>query len=297
MPRRPRIHIDNGFYHVLARGNNKAEVFHHPDDYRSYLSILDTFGQKLGVLLHAYVLMPNHVHLVVQVGTLPLSKFMQRVQQTYTQAFNQRHSRVGHVFQGRFKAFLVEDDSYLLALIRYIHLNPVRAGITVDPEDYPWTSHHHYTKGSGPGRVHTAFVLEFLASWGVNSLRELDLLPGTPAGPDAANRPELPAAVPPDNTLIASQFTAILGAVARATAVKPASITGSGRDRATCRARHLLIYYAIHKADFGLSTISKLLNCSLAAVSLAADKVHSKLDTGNREWQGLLTAVETHLLS
>ncbi|MDQ7792156.1 MAG: transposase [Clostridia bacterium] len=106
------------------------------------LSLLDKYIPLNGAVLHGYVLMPNHIHLILQAGARPLSKLMQVVQQTYTQGFNKRYERVGHVFQGRYKAFLIDEESYLLALIRYIHLNPVRANICATPEQYPWSSHH-----------------------------------------------------------------------------------------------------------------------------------------------------------
>ena len=292
MPRQPRAHIDNAFYHVLARGNNKEEIFYRPEDFRTYLSILDFFGQKHGFLLHAFVLMPNHVHLLIQVGTSPLSTLMHRVQQTYTQEFNRRYSRVGHIFQGRFKALLVEDDSYLLTLIRYIHLNPVRAAIAVNPEDYPWTSHGHYATGKGPGRVHTDFVLKVLASFGVESIQDFDLLLCNEAQ-DTANGREIVRS-DPYKAPIEMQFSAVLRAVAEATGVSPTRITGTGRDRTASRARHLLSYFAIHQANLKVSTLSRMLGCSSTAVTLAINKITERLDSGDQEWQDALATVETH---
>lgn len=172
MPRRPRLHVEGGFYHVIARGDNKEVTFIVPDDYSGYLSLLDKYGPRNDITLHGYALMPNHIHLIAQTGSKPLAKFMQVVQQTYTQGFNKRHERVGHVFQGRYKAFLIDEEAYLLALVRYVHLNPVRAKLCTSPDDYPWSSHRHYMSGQGFGRVETGFIRDILSSYGCNTIMD-----------------------------------------------------------------------------------------------------------------------------
>ena len=103
------------------------------------------------VTLHAYCLMPNHVHLVLRTAEASLARFMQSLQQSYTQRFNRRYGQVGHVFQGRYKALLCETDEYLVTLVRYVHLNPVRAGLAARAEDYPYSGHRAYLGGSGDG--------------------------------------------------------------------------------------------------------------------------------------------------
>lgn len=112
--------------------------------------------------LYAYVLMPNHFHLLMKVAEKPLSKVMQSLLYRYTRYYNQRYHQVGHLFQGRYKAILCDKESYLLELIRYLHLNPVRARMVRDPEDYPWSSHRVYLGDSdGVGIA----VKEILARW------------------------------------------------------------------------------------------------------------------------------------
>src|SRR5436309_10951023 len=93
--------------------------------------------------------MDNHVHLAIETGDAPLSRIMAGLQSSYTQAFNRRYRRVGHLFQGRYKAFLIEKDRYGLALLRYIHENPVKAGIVAAPQEYAWSSDRHYRRGKG----------------------------------------------------------------------------------------------------------------------------------------------------
>lgn len=113
------------------------------DHYRFYL-LLQEGTHRFGYRVHAFCLMTNHIHLAVQIGDIPLSRGMQNLSFRYTRWINRRENRTGHLFQGRYKAVLVDGDSYLLELVRYIHLNPVRAGLVENPEEYPWSSHCAY---------------------------------------------------------------------------------------------------------------------------------------------------------
>src|SRR6266540_71048 len=144
MARRPRLFAPGLLYHVIARGNQQQLTFLTDLDYQAYLIRLATYRQRYGVVLYAYCLMPNHVHLLLQTSEPPLAKFMQGLQQSYTQRFNRVYGKVGHLFQGRYKAIVCERDEYLAALIRYIHLNPVRARLVRDPEAYPYSGHRAY---------------------------------------------------------------------------------------------------------------------------------------------------------
>ena len=144
MARKPRIHLPGGIYHVIFRGNAGQPVFLFDDDrYRFYL-LLQEGTCRFGYRIHAFCLMTNHIHLVLQSGEIPLSRGMQNLSFRYTRWVNWREKRTGHLFQGRYKAVLVDGDSYLLELVRYIHLNPVRAGMVEAPEAYPWSGHGAY---------------------------------------------------------------------------------------------------------------------------------------------------------
>jgi REP element-mobilizing transposase RayT len=136
MARKPRIEFPGALYHVIARGNQRRRTFFNPEDYENYLSRLWSYHEKFHFTLYAHCLMPNHIHLLIESAEVPLSKIMQAIQFSYTQSFNRRHKKVGHLFQGRYKAVLCQKDEYLLELVRYIHLNPVRAGIVKDPKNY-----------------------------------------------------------------------------------------------------------------------------------------------------------------
>lgn len=147
MARRPRVFAPGLLYHVIGRGNQRQRIFLRDGDYHAYLQRVAKYRQKYGVQVWAYCLMPNHVHLLVETSGPPLAKFMQGVQQSYTQYFNRLHEKVGHVFQGRYKAIVCEKERYLVALIRYIHLNPVRAKLVEKPELYAYSGHAAYLTG------------------------------------------------------------------------------------------------------------------------------------------------------
>ena len=141
MARPLRLEYAGALYHITARGNGRGEIFVDDEDRQRFLSALAATVIRLGWLCHAYCLMDNHYHLLIETPTASLSEGMRQINGTYTQSFNRRHGRVGHVLQGRFKAILVERESYLLELCRYIVLNPVRAGLVKEAGRYPWSSY------------------------------------------------------------------------------------------------------------------------------------------------------------
>lgn len=144
MPRKLRIHIPGALYHVILRGNARQDIFSDDRDRLRFYEILNKSHERFQYRILAFCLMINHVHLAVQVGDIPLSRIMQNISQNYTRWFNWRHTKCGHVFQGRYKAIMVDADSYLLELVAYIHLNPVRAGVADQPAQHRWSSHRAY---------------------------------------------------------------------------------------------------------------------------------------------------------
>lgn len=141
MARPLRIEFPGALYHVTARGNARQDIFLDVEDLHLFLGVLERVVSRFHLLLYAYCVMDNHFHLVLETPDGNLSKAMRQLNGVYTQAFNRRHGRVGHVLQGRFKAILVDRDSYLLELCRYVVLNPVRARTTRKPDTYPWSSY------------------------------------------------------------------------------------------------------------------------------------------------------------
>jgi putative transposase len=141
MARPLRIEYSGAVYHVTSRGNARADIFLTDNDRRAFLDVLENVVQKCNWLCHAFCLLDNHYHLIIETPDPNLSLEMRQLNGVYTQAFNRAHQRVGHVFQGRYKAILVEKGSHLLELCRYVALNPVRAGMVAKPDDWKWSSY------------------------------------------------------------------------------------------------------------------------------------------------------------
>lgn len=264
MARKPRIEFSGAFYHVIARGNRRAAIFHSEVDYHAYLDRLERYRQRDGVTLHAYVLMSNHVHLLLEIGDQPLSRTMQTLQFTYSQYYNRRYDKSGHVFQGRYQAILCDRESYLLELVRYLHLNPARIRKPVSPWTYRWSSHAAYVGRSSPVQMSTEPVLRSfhrqigLARQAYRRFMQDGLAQGhqdrfyetvdqrflgderfieeadrrTSAMREVTARPQRVA------------FGTLLAAVATAHAVTPREIVSPGRQRTLVHARAMLVYLA-----------------------------------------------------
>ena len=159
MARKPRVEYAGAFYHVICRGNHRQVIFRSDGDRKYYLERLEEYRQRYGFNVYAYVLMSNHVHLLIQTGEVALSRIMQGLQLKYTRYYNRKYKEVGHLFQGRYKAILCDRQAYLLELVRYLHLNPGRMRVPTDPWKYKWSSHTAYLGKSGSVRIDTSTVL------------------------------------------------------------------------------------------------------------------------------------------
>ena len=174
MARPIRVEFEGAVYHVTARGNERRRIFRSDKDRALFLETLGQMTERFGVVVHVYCLMPNHYHLVIGTPRGNLTRAVGWFQTTYTIRYNHRHQRVGHLFQGRFKAHLVEADLYAKQLVLYIHLNPVRPRDKArsiphekrkDLEEYRWSSHRAY---SGTGQRADWLNLDWLSYWGNN---------------------------------------------------------------------------------------------------------------------------------
>ncbi len=141
MARPLRIEYEGAVYHVTSRGNARNKIFNDNRDREIFLSILSTVVVRYSWLCHSYCLMDNHYHIMIETPDANLSMGMRQLNGIYTQKYNKRHHKTGHIFEGRFKAILVQKDNYLLELCRYVVLNPVRAGVVGKPEDWRWSSY------------------------------------------------------------------------------------------------------------------------------------------------------------
>lgn len=171
MSARPAIFTAQGFYHVYNRGHNKQTIFHDAKDYHRYLKRLGEYLKKHDVTLLAYCLMPNHLHLLLRQDSDELiDRFIHRLHTAYTMYFNKKYERVGAVFQGRFKAKLIDTDEYLLHVSRYIHINPLELlqpqgpALSLELEKYPWSSYEEYINPQSKPLCDRTIILNYFSN-------------------------------------------------------------------------------------------------------------------------------------
>jgi putative transposase len=148
MGRPLRISFAGGVFHITSRGNNREKIFLDESDFHRYKALLRKYRTKYDFKLYAYSLMPNHVHLLIETSTGgSISKIMHAINTAYAMYFNSKYDHVGHVWQGRFHSSIIDTERYLLEVMRYMDLNPVRARVVKRPEKYDWTSYRRYAEG------------------------------------------------------------------------------------------------------------------------------------------------------
>lgn len=275
MARRLRTHYPGAIYHVIARGNNREAVFAHEEDKQKYISLIEKYKQKYHFSLYAYVLLDNHVHALISVGEDPLAKIMQGIQQSYTQYYNRKYDRSGHVFEQRYKAKLCKNDVYLLTLLRYIHRNPSKAGFS-SYDRYKWSSHEYY-KTSKKGIADSDFLLALFSNSKRAAIQkyiefmeqnvrmdELDAIQGTYLdediddihGPGDADEKETPKL----------DFESLLQGVSLETGTEKQRILNGKYGRKVVKARDILIYLAIKTGAANKTELSRRLPISLVSV-------------------------------
>ena len=164
MARQLRIEYPGALYHVTSRGNDKKDIFRSIKDREKFLAYLGSAAERYGAVFHAWCLMTNHYHLMIETPEGNLSRIMKHINNSYTNYFNIKRKRAGHLLQGRYKAILIEADAYAAELSRYIHLNPVKAKMVPLPEEYKWSSYRFYAEGNGPSWLSTGFVLGYFGT-------------------------------------------------------------------------------------------------------------------------------------
>jgi putative transposase len=156
MSRRPRVWFPGAIYHITSRGNRRSIIFNNQEDYDRYLSLITETQAELPFQLHAYCLMSNHLHLLVETTTTPIQEIMWSIQTSYANYFNKRYQLDGHVFQGRYGAKLIDSQKYFVDAGRYIHMNPIDAELVEHPSDYKWSSYQYYVNGNPPPFLNTS---------------------------------------------------------------------------------------------------------------------------------------------
>lgn len=174
MPRRARVDAEGAIHHVIVRGIEQRRIFDDDGDRRNFVSRLAAVAVETETTVYAWALLPNHAHALVRSGPLGISKFMRRLLTGYAVYYNRRHGRQGYLFQNRYKSLLCEEEAYFRELIRYIHLNPVRAGLveSIDALDsYPWCGHAFVANGSEYPWHDVSFVLSWFGEKRGEALR------------------------------------------------------------------------------------------------------------------------------
>lgn len=275
MVRPVRIEFPGALYHVICRGNNRQSVFRDDQDRTRYLEKLFRYCEEKEVDLLAYCLLTNHIHVLLETPKGNLSKMMQPFQTSYTVYFNKRHKRSGHVFEQRYKAFLVDKDNYLLEVSRYIHLNPVSAGIVERPKEYRWSSYREYLKGKKIGVLNSHRVLEYfpgsrkhrLAGYrefveeklAVGKIEELPVLKQAFIGDeDFAEEATKKATKLGDSARVFS-LGRIVQAVCKVSGTPQGEIQRPGRSEAVKSAREIICYLARKHSHVGLRELTRFL--------------------------------------
>jgi putative transposase len=171
MARSPRIHVPGAIYHVTLRGNHRQDIFFTPADRERMKDLIADVMEKCAARIHAYCFMTNHIHAVIQVGDVPLGRLMLRVASPYARAVQMRLDTTGHLFEKRYHPVLVDAETYLLELLRYLHFNPVRGRLSKSVDEYPWSSHHAYNGARSEPWLTTDFALSLFAA---DSVRAID---------------------------------------------------------------------------------------------------------------------------
>jgi len=274
MPRKPRIHYYGAVYHVITQGNNRNHVFYEEDDKKKYLDLIQNYQSKYQFLLYAFVLMDNHIHLLVEVKDYPLSKIMQGIQMSFTQFINRKYKRAGHVFQQRYQAELCKNDHTLLPLIKHIHNHPVQAGITTSP-DYLWSSHLHYIADK-PSFVDTAYPLSLLDPNPETALDKYFELMYDTSWEDQPQGYKLTLVTSPirpnrdkEISFSSGQLDKILAHLSRQTGLSKDRILKKSNKPEIAKARRLLIYILISQNIMSRSETANYLGITPSAVTKA----------------------------
>ena len=159
MPRRPRIEIA-GYYHIINRGVEQRVIFKEASDYEYFEELMCFYMRSYGITLHNYCLMGNHYHLLLEIKTENLSKFMRQLNMNYAIYFNKKYKRTGHLWQGRFKSWYVTDEAYLYTLMLYIEQNPLKAKMVKHLEEYPYSSYHYFLADEIPECLQQSWIVQ-----------------------------------------------------------------------------------------------------------------------------------------
>lgn len=297
MPRLPRLHVPGAIYHVTARGNHRQDIFFRHADRHLLDSIMSDALEHTGARVHAYCWMTNHVHLLVQVADQPLGRLMQRVGSRFARAIQRELRTTGHLFENRYHALLVDADNYFMELLRYIHLNPVRARIVSSAEQYRWSSHRVYLGKAHQSWVHTDFGLRFFAA-DVDRARlsyrafideQVEFDPAVETHPQERrvigdDRFMQTLQIPTTRRHHGMSLEGLATRIAIDAGVSLECLRGLGRHRKHTRLRAEIAAQAMQMHVATLSEVARFLNRSTSALSRAVDRL-TATQRGNANMQ------------
>jgi len=293
MARKPRIHYPGAVHHVILRGNAGQPIFVDDEDRARLYLLLREGVERFGHRIHAFCLMNNHIHLALQVGDITLSRIMQNLSFRYTRSMNWRHNRTGHLFQGRYRAVLIDADSYLLELIRYIHLNPVRAKLAATPEEYRWTSHRAYLGKESIPWLTTDWALsifsekeglarrryqQFLHEAAYDAIRpefRQGNIEGRILGDDSFAEEALRKSGEP--LMVRASIDDVLAVVAAHYGLTAGDMAALGKGRRVAEARAVAALIVRETPGLSLSELSKRVNRDLSALSWGAKRIWANM--------------------
>jgi len=284
MARKPRIHYPGALYHVTLRGNNRQDIFYRDSDRPLWESILTTALARYKASVHAYCWMDNHMHLIARVAKEPLASTIRYAASQYSRKINLREQRTGHLFERRHGAYLVEDDSHFKGLIRYIHNNPIRAGMVETMDQYRWSSHLAYAGHLENSWLQTEFVLgmfgetkriarrHYLAFIRTEVDEDLSIYrhadndadDDVPNQAETTDNPAAPAPSPPPQTL-----ESIIQRHLRRSGLTDTLLIGPSKARYISKVRTEIIMDALQQGIANIADLSRRLNRSESAISQA----------------------------
>ena len=308
MPRKNRIHYRSAFHHVMLRGNNRKNIFHKKEDYQIFLDIIRAAADAYNFKIHLYCLMTNHIHLVVEVGDIPISRIMQSVSSRYAKLHNKKYNKIGHLFQGRYKSKLISDDYYLLELCYYIHMNPIKAKMCQCLDEYHWSSHEGYKSQENTNWFvtdyickimldhfdHAANYLGFIANCKNDQLKplfckfnengDLDII--NDIGTRMQNRPSL--------ALENISLAIIEKIVCKQLRVSVDSVASDSQSKQVSLARSMIAYFAHYHAKYTFEDIAAVVCRQPNSISKTLRR-HLKLANTNREVRNAIMSIEREL--
>lgn len=289
----------------MLRGNNRKNIFLKEDDYQNFLKIIVNAADAYNFKVHLYCLMTNHIHLVIEVGDIPISRIMQSIASRYARVHNKKYDKIGHLFQGRFKSKLITDDHYLLELCYYIHMNPVKAKMCKSIDEYKWSSHHGYQSQKNIDCFKTDYIRQiisghfddgtsyhqFISNYSKGNFKplfckfnddgSLDILNVVGAG--IQNKPSL--------ALENISLTVITKIVCEQLQVSLDSIASENLSKRVSIARSMIAYFAHYHAKYTYHDIAAVLCRQPASVSSTLRR-HLKLAATDREIKSAMASVE-----